>query len=193
MILIVGSFVLASGALYFLFMSAWLNAFLLVGYMRPVSVLIGMLALGGAIVNLREYFQSDKDGLECKVGDAQEHAKMAADAKSIVNAPLTLATLAAIVGLAFVVNSVEFVCSAAIPAVFTQVLALRQLGTLEYYGYILLYDFFFMLDDMIIFGLAVFTVSGGIGEKYARYCKLVGGAIMFILGLMLLFAPQMLS
>jgi len=59
-----------------------------------------------------------------------------------------------VIVLAFIVNSIEFACSAALPAIFTHTLTLRHLPTWHYYGYILLYDFFFMLDDMIIFGLA---------------------------------------
>ena len=44
--LIIGSFVSASGVLYFLFMTAWLNAFLLMGYFRPVTIAIGLVAIG---------------------------------------------------------------------------------------------------------------------------------------------------
>jgi hypothetical protein len=97
-----------------------------------------------------------------------------------------------IVALAFAVNSIEFVCSSAIPAVFTQVLALKQLPMLEYYFYILLYDLFFMLDDLIIFGLAAFAVSRSIGQSYTKWSKLFGGIIMLILGLLLLFFPHLL-
>ncbi len=190
--LIVGSFILASGILYFLFMTAWLNAFLLVGYLRPVSIFIGMLAFGGGVLGLREYWDTREGELNCKVGDAQEHSKLAAKAKLVATAPITISLLFSIIVLAFVVNSVEFVCSSAIPAVFTQILALQQLPTLEYYGYILLYDLFFMLDDLIIFGLAAFTISGSLGNKYARWCKLAGGAIMLLLGIMLLFLPRLL-
>jgi cadmium resistance protein CadD (predicted permease) len=76
--------------------------------------------------------------------------------------------------------------------VFTQVLAQASLSTLEHYLYIGLYVFFFMLDDLIIFGLAAFAVSSGIGERYAKYCKVLGGVILFALGLLLLFAPHLL-
>jgi hypothetical protein len=110
----------------------------------------------------------------------------------LVSAPLTFAIILSIIGLAFVVNSVEFVCSSAIPAVFTQVLALSGLSSLQHYLYILLYVFFFMLDDLVIFGMAAFAIGSGLGEKYAKYCKLVGGAIMTVLGLIMLFAPQLL-
>jgi len=188
---IVGSFVLASGVLYFLFMTAWLNAFLLLGYMRAVTVLIGIVALGGGILSIKEYITT-KGELVCKVGDVGSKRGTIARLEEIVASPLTIPTLAAIVALAFVVNSVEFVCSSAIPAVFTQVLALSNISSLEHYGYIALYDFFFMLDDLIVFGLAAFAVSSGVGEKYAKYCKIIGGTILLLLGLMLLFAPQML-
>ena len=189
--LIVGTFLLASGVLYFLFMTAWLNAFLIVGYSRPVNILIGLIALGGGILSLKEYIDT-KGALECKVSSPGEKKNTAKKIQDLVNAPLTIATLISIVVLAFVVNSVEFVCSSGIPAVFTQVLALSNLSFWEYYGYILLYVFFFMLDDLIIFGLAVFAISTEAGQKYSKYCKIIGGAILLILGLMLLFTPSWL-
>jgi len=49
-----------------------------------------------------------------------------------------------------------------------------------------------MLDDMLVFGSAVIVYSS-LGEKYAKYCKIIGGAILLLLGLMLLFAPNMLA
>lgn len=188
---VVGSFVLASGVLYFLFMSAWLNAFLIIGYMRSVTILIGLSALGGGILGLKEYFEA-KGALACKVGDGESHKKTMNRLEEIVAQPLSWGVFLAIIALAFVVNSVEFVCSSAIPAVFTQVLALSPISTLEHYAYIALYDLSFMLDDLIIFGLAAMAVNTAFGEKYAKYCKLLGGVIMAVLGLILLFAPQLL-
>jgi len=188
--LIIGSFILASGVLYFLFMTAWLNAFLLIGYMRPLTILIGIIALGGGAISLKEYFSTGP--LVCKVGDEESHMKTSEKIKHIVAQPISFAILISIIVLAFVVNSVEFACSSAIPAVFTQVLALSNIGTVERYAYILLYDIFFMLDDLIIFGLAGLAISGGIGDKYAKYCKVIGGVIMTLLGFILLFAPQLL-
>ncbi|MCX8175224.1 MAG: hypothetical protein N3E51_03400 [Candidatus Micrarchaeota archaeon] len=192
-LLIAGCFVFASGVLYFLFMSAWLNAFLFVGYLRAITVAVGMVAMLAGILNLREYWKAKRGGgVECKVGDAKMHASMAAQAREIAAAPMSLALFFAIIALAFVVNSVEFVCSSAIPAVFTQILALRQLPPLDYYAYILLYDVFFMLDDMIILGLAALTISESVGHGYAELSKLAGGALMLVLGLLLLFAPKLL-
>ena len=190
--LLVGTFVLASGILYFLFMAVWLNVFLFLGFLRPITILVGLLALGGGILSIKEFIQT-KGALTCKVGGEEGKKKTMNQVEQLINSPLTIATLAGIVLLAFAVNSVEFACSAAIPAVFTQVLALSNISAIEHYAYILLYVLFFMLDDLIIFGLAAFAVSTSVGEKYAKYCKFIGGALMTLIGLILLFAPQLLS
>ncbi|MEK9165857.1 MAG: thioredoxin family protein [Patescibacteria group bacterium] len=189
--LIVGSFVLASGILYFLFMTAWLNVFLLMGYIRPLTIIIGLGALYAGAAGIQDYVKT-KDQEVCKVGDIESKQKTMSRIERIVHSPITIATILGIVGLAFVVNSIEFVCSSAIPAIFTYVLSISNLSASGYYGYILLYDFFFMLDDLIIFGLAAFAVNTTLGSKYAKYCKLIGGVILLILGLMLTFAPHLL-
>ena len=189
--LLVGSFVFASGVLYFLFMTAWLNAFLLVGYFRPMTIAIGLVALGGGILNVRE-FVTTKGALVCEIQGEESRKKTMSRMERIVSAPVTLATIGGIIALAFVVNSIEFVCSSALPAIFTHVLSLSNLSTIQYYGYILLYDFFFMLDDLIIFSSAAFAMTSGLGDRYAKYCKPVGGAILMILGALLLFAPHLL-
>jgi len=189
--LLVVTFVLASGVLYFLFMSAWLNVFLLIGYTRPIMIMIGLFAVGIGILSARDYIQT-KSSLVCEVVDETSKEKTISKMESVVSSPLTLATIGGIIILAFAVNSIEFVCSSAIPAIFTEVLALRNLSTIQYYGYVLLYDVFFMLDDFIIFGLATFAISSYVGEKYAKYCKLLGGIILLILGILLLFAPHLL-
>lgn len=189
--LLVGSFVFASGALYFLFMTAWLNAFLLLGFLKPVTIVIGLVALGGGILSIREFVKT-KGAMSCEVADAESRKKTMGKINRLMLSPMTWATIAGMIGLAFVVNSIEFVCSAAIPAVFTQVLALSSLAAWKHYLYILIYDIFFMLDDLIIFGLAAFAISSSYGEKYAKYCKIIGGVLMLALGMLLLFAPQWL-
>ncbi len=183
--LIVGSFVLASGILYFLFMTVWLNAFLLIGYIRPVTTIIGLVALGGGILQIREVVET-KGAIVCEVTDEESRKKTMTKIQDIVSSPITLGTIAGIIALAFTVNSIEFVCSAAVPAVFTRVLSLASLTTLQYYGYILLYVLFFMLDDLVIFGTAAFALSSNLGERYSKYFRPVGATILIILGLLLL-------
>jgi len=183
--LIVGSFVLASGILYFLFMTAWLNAFLLIGYVKPVTIVIGLVALGGGILQVREVVKT-KGAIVCEVTGEESRTKTMTRVQKIVSSPITVGTIIGIIVLAFAVNSVEFVCSAALPAVFTRVLSLASLTTLQHYGYILLYVLFFMLDDLVIFGIAAFALTSSLGDRYTKYSRPVGATILIVLGLLLL-------
>ncbi|HLC96182.1 MAG TPA: hypothetical protein VJH97_02580 [Candidatus Nanoarchaeia archaeon] len=188
---IVGSFVLASGILYFLFMTVWFNIFLYVGFLRPVILLIGLFALGIGVWDLKSFFTT-KGAMVCEVQDEKGHQKTMDRIRQIVHSPLTFATIFAIIGLAFVVNSIEFACSSGIPVVFTGVLSVSNLPTWQYYAYILLYDLFFMLDDLIVFGLAAFAINTAVGSKYVKYCKLIGGIVLLVLGMIMVFFPQFL-
>ena len=183
--LIVGAFVLASGVLYFLFMTAWLNVFLFIGYVKPVTVVIGLVALGGGILQVRDVIET-KGAIVCKVTDEGSRQKTMSRVQKIVSSPITLGTIVGILALAFAVNSIEFVCSAAVPAVFTRVLSLASLTTFQYYGYILLYVLLFMLDDLVIFGSAAIAMTSNLGERYSKYFRPVGATILIILGLLLL-------
>jgi len=183
---LIGSFIVASGVLYFLFMAAWLNVFLFIGYLSWLTLLIGLFALGTGILSLRDYI-INKGQIACKVGNIESRQKTMSRVKSIVFAPLYLYSIFGIIILAYVVNSIEFLCSSAIPAIFTHVLAINDLSTWQHYGYILLYIFFFMLDDLIIFGLAAFALNSSFGTRYANYCKVIGALIMIYLGLILSF------
>lgn len=190
--LIVGVFLASSGILYFLFMTAWLNVFLFLGYVRAITIIVGCAALGFGILNLKEYYDT-KGAVVCKVGDEKDKVKTANKMKSIINAEMTIFTLGSIIALAFAVNSIEFVCSSALPAIFAQVLAISELPVLEHYAYILIYVFFYMLDDLVIFSLAAMAASHlAAGNRYVAVSKILGGAILVFLGLMLLFAPDLL-
>lgn len=190
-LLLVGTFVAASGVLYFLFMTAWLNVFLIAGYLRPLTISVALFALGAGVLSIRDFAVS-KEGLSCGVTDAASRQRTMGRMESIVRAPVTFTSLIAIIALAFTVNTIEFACSAGLPAIFTHTLALRMLPLLDYYGYILLYDLFFMLDDLVIFTLAALAVTTNIGLRYARHCKLLGGIILIPLGLIMLFRPELL-
>lgn len=188
---LVGTFVGASGVLYFLFMTAWLNVFLFLGYLRILTLIIGLIAIGVGILNIREYLQTKRE-LVCKIGDAESKKKTMGQIERIVQAPLTLFTVFNIIVLAFIINSIEFACSAALPAIFTHTLALSNLPSVLYYAYILVYDFFFMLDDLIIFSLAVLALNTDIGHRYAKYCKIIGGIVLLALGGIMVFYPGIL-
>jgi len=186
------AFIVASAFVYFLFMAAWLQIILFLGFIVWVRTAIGLLALAGGGYNLRSYLKhKDIDG--CEITGTEKRQLVFAKLRKIAQQNSLWLALGGIILLAFAVNLVELVCSAGLPAVFTQVLSLSNLQTWQYYACILLYIFFFMIDDIIVFAIAMFTLElTGMSTKYGKWSKLIGGLLMIIIGLLLIFKPEVL-
>ena len=91
------------------------------------------------------------------------------------------------------VNLIELACSAGLPLVFTQILALNQIKEFSAFLYTLIYILFFLLDDLIIFMIAMLTTKvTGISTKYNKYSHLIGGLIMLLIGILLILKPEWL-
>lgn len=185
------AFIITSGLVYFMIMSAWLNFFLLLGMVFFVRLVIGLVALVAGGYNLREFWLNQNGG--CKVTDNEKRRRIFDKIKDVTHQRSFLLALGGIVLLALAVNVVELICSAGLPAVFTQVLALNDLPKYRYYLYIAIYIFFFMIDDLFVFFAAMITMQmTGMSTKYSRYSNLIGGILMFVLGVLLLFKPSWL-
>jgi len=194
--LIGGTFILASGIVYYLILTAWLNLFLAISYVNLTRILIGVFALGVGAWQIKTFI--GYRGV-CPVTDGSSKLRdkikngLRVQAEKIAISPFTFAILGGVILLAFGVNLVEFFCSAGLPAIYTRILTLSQISTLSYYFYLLLYTFIFMLDDLIVFSLAVITLSRiGFTEKYNYWSTLIGGLLILALGILLIFKPELL-
>lgn len=185
-------FLFTSAFVYFLFMVAWLNLILFLGFIFWVRLAIGAIALLGGGYNLKEFFTNKT--ASCKVTSNKKRQKVFTRLKKITQLKNFWLALGGIILLAFAVNLVELVCSAGLPAIFTQILALSHLATWQYYGYIALYILFFLIDDLFVFFTAMVTLKmTGITTKYSRASKLIGGLLMLAVGILLIFKPELLS
>jgi len=185
------AFIASSAFVYFLFLTAWLKLFLFIGFITWVKILIALVALASGSYYLRDYF-TNKDAT-CKVTGGQKKQKIFTRLKAITQKEQFIFALIGIILLAFVVNLVELVCSAGLPAIYTQILALADLPSWQYYLYLLFYIFIFMLDDLIIFFIAMTTLKAvGLNSKYSRLSHLIGGILMLIIGFLLIFKPEFL-
>ena len=187
-------FIVASGAVYFVFMAAWLQFLMFIGMILFVRIGIGLVALIVGGKNIKDYWDSRKsDGLVCKVSNKEGTSKIFDKIKNIVYRKSLLWSIIGFIILGFSVNLVELACSAGFPAVYTQILAFSGIPAWEKYLYMLGYIIFFMLDDLIVFVLAMLTLKSKIvSAKYAKYSNLVGGLLIFVLGLLLIFKPEWL-
>ncbi|HSV94583.1 MAG TPA: hypothetical protein VLH94_01195 [Spirochaetia bacterium] len=185
------TFIIVSAIAYFLFLSAWLNLFLFLGLVIWIRLIIGLLALGSGSYYLKDYFTNKAGG--CQVMGDSKRQKIFEKLKSITQKKQIFIALGGIILLAFAVNLVELVCSAGLPAIYTQLLSNYNLPPLHYYLYLFLYILIFMIDDLFIFVTAMITLRiTGIQSKYSRLSHLVGGVLMLIIGFLLIFKPEWL-
>lgn len=183
------SFIAASALVYFVFLAAWFNLFRFIGVVRWVQAIVGIFAAGVGVFYLRRFWKS-RPG-QCEVTNPEQRRKLTEKMRKIVYEKGIWLALIGIIGLAFIVNLIELACSAGLPAIFTQVLALNDLPDWQHYGLMVLYIFVFMLDDMVVFAIAMITLKAvGTTGKYARWATLIGGVVIFIIGILLMFKPE---
>jgi glutaredoxin len=191
MALIAGTFVLVSGAVYYAFMAAWLNVFLAVGLSQPVRLLLAGVALLIGAFNVKDFFALGR-GFSFSIPESAKPG-LVARMRRVIQAQALAASLLGVAALAVVVNLVELLCTAGLPALYTAVLAQQQLGTAAHLAYLGLYIAGYIADDALMVTLAVLALSNGkLGERAGRGLKLVSGVVMLALGAVLLFKPEWL-
>lgn len=192
MLLIGGLFVFFSGLVYFLFMAAWLNLFLLTGTIPAITVAAGVVALMVATVNIKDFFFFEQ-GVSLTIPE-QQKPKLFAHMRRLMKADSLPSMLAGTTVLALAANSYELLCTAGFPMVFTRMLTLRQLPTATYYAYLAFYCGIYIVPLAVI--VVIFTVTLGgrkLTEWQGRVLKLVSGVMMLGLGLVLLVDPSLLN
>jgi thiol-disulfide isomerase/thioredoxin len=184
------AFLGASGVVYFVFLAAWLNTMLIVGMVYWVRVVVGLVALGVGVMHLWDWY---KKQTACVVGSSEKRQKVFARIRNLIGERRLGVAILGIMALAVAVNLVELVCSFALPAAYASMLTMQQLPMAAYYGYLLLYLLVFMLDDLVVFAVAMVTMQVvGIESKWGRLVALLGGLLMVGIGLALLFKPEWL-
>lgn len=185
------SFLLTSSMVYLLFMLAWLNIVMSISEIRWVQILIALVAVIGGLINLRSYYRERKKDAGCVVVNDEKRKKIFDRIKKFTHEKSIILATIGVIALAVSVNIVELACSAGLPVLFTNILAINNLDQTVSIIYILIYVFFFMLDDLIVFAVAMFTLQvTGVTTKYTKYTHLIGGIIMLLIGLLLIIKPE---
>lgn len=189
MIILGTIFLLTSGIVYFLSMLG-LTLVLNITTIVWIRNIIALIAIILGIINLRTYIKTKKE-TGCHVVKNKKRKILFEKIKEYTSKKsLILATLG-ILALAISVNIVELACSLGFPAVFSEILAINKIKGPERILYLILYDIFYMLDDMLIFYIAVATLNiKAISNKYSKYSNLIGGIIILLIGLLLLLKPE---
>ena len=183
-------FLITSGLFYFMLMFTWLNAIATISISLIFRIIIAVFALVAGAYNLYNYIKSLKKDDGCTVTNTKQRKTIMTKIRKFTQEQNVLLALLGIVVLAIGVNFVELLCSAGLPVLFTEILALNKVSGPMGMIYNLIYIIFFMLDDFIIFMIAVKTMNlKVISTKYSKYSHLIAGIIMLIIGILLIVKP----
>lgn len=186
------AFIITSALIYFLFMIAWLNITSIITKVVLFRTIIAIIALIAGSINFYNYLKTRKE-TGCTVVDDKKRTKIFDKIKKFTHEKSFILALIGIVSLAVTVNLVELVCSAGLPVMYIEILNMNNLSHLEYYLYIILYVIFFMLDDIVVFVIAMVSLElTGFSTKYGKLSKLMGGILLIVIGILMLVKPEWL-
>lgn len=192
MALIGGVFVFFSGAIYFLFMAAWLNLFIYLGELHWITLIAGIVAIFIALINIKDFFWFKK-GVSLTIPD-QVKPLLFDRMRELLRLDSIAAVIFATVVLAVVANSYELLCTAGFPMVYTRILTLAELPTTSYYLYLLMYNLIYILPLLVI--VTLFSIKLGsrkLSEQEGMVLKLLSGMMMLLLGTVMVLAPELLN
>ena len=192
LLLIGGIFIFFSGLIYFIFMAAWLNVFLLTGKIAEVTMLAGAIALIISLINIKDFFYFRK-GVSLVIPEKAKPRLFDRMRKLLKAASLPSVILGTVV-LAAAANMYELFCTAGFPMVYTRILTLHNLSKVHYYLYLVLYNVIYVVPLALI--VLFFAVTLGVKkltERQGQILKLVSGMMMLCLGAVLLVKPELLN
>ncbi len=190
MFFLAGLFILSQGIIYTLILNIWFTTWNFIDLDTIVTPIVGIIAILGGAFFLYEWSQSKGT---CSITTSSKREKIIRQIKKIASSPLNPAVIFAILFLALSISIIEFACSIGIPQAFTKILEMNSLSFLGQQSMMLLYILAYMIDDLIVFGIAIWSMEKiGITAKYSVWTNLIGGILMLVLGFLLLFSPDTL-
>lgn len=193
-VLLVGSvFLTVTAGMYALYMAGMYSA---ASYLSGMGWLRLLVALVAGTFGLLQF----KDGLGITAGpslsiSAGSRPGIYARMRRVASPEGALAaTIAGTVALAVAVSLLETPCTAGLPLLWTTMLAEQGVAPLQALGLFAVYMLVFLLDELIIFVLAVVTLRATkVQERHGRALKLVAGSVLICLAVTMLIAPTALS
>lgn len=190
MFLFAGIFILAEAIMYSLILVVWYKTWDFVRLDTIITPIVGIVSIIGGIFFLKEWRKKE---LECRVTDYKQKKQIRDKIINLASNKFTIFSFFSILGIAFSVNVIEFACSIGIPQAFTKILELNRLTGFESGLYIAIYILFYMIDDLIVFGIALYSIDKlALTTKYSKLSNLIGGVVMLILGLIMIFKPNII-
>jgi len=190
------SFIVVIFVFYFLFMAAWLNIFKYIGFITPLRIGIATLAIVAGLINCKELIFYRK-GITLMIQD-----KFVGPVKRKIRQVVMLmkrssiyTLIGASIVLAIFASLVELPCTAGFPIIYTGILTGTFLkSSFMYYLYLIFYNLIYITPLLVIITIFSYTFKGKqIKKQTMAWIKFIGGAIMILLGIILLFVPSFIG
>jgi thiol-disulfide isomerase/thioredoxin len=186
------TFLLITAAMYGLYMATFYSALTVVGYLGVIQWVVAGVAAVFGIVSVKDYF-AFKKGISFTISDSAkpgiyQRMRAAAGHKALLPA------LGATVVLAVGVSLLETPCTAGFPVLWTGMLHANGVGPAETAALFVAYMIPFLLDELIVFAIAVITMrSMKLQEKHGELLKLFAGVTMLVLAAVMIIDPTLME
>jgi thiol-disulfide isomerase/thioredoxin len=180
-----GIFLFTTALIYGLLIVFWHQLFSALGqYVRVLDFTLAVLGIGGAIYFFREFIRFKLYGPACEVGGVKLIGKMSRLVEKAFGSKGNILLISGSIFLfAAVVTIVEFPCSAAVPVMFAGILTKANLPDMTYLGYLALFLMFYLIDELVVFGVAIWKLSLWMDkEKFVTYAALIQAILLLLLG-----------
>ncbi|MEM3676878.1 MAG: hypothetical protein QW176_01880 [Candidatus Bathyarchaeia archaeon] len=193
MVLVGGVFIASSALVYLMFLEAWLTFNQILRYSEASRVILGSAVVGMGILGVKDFITSFR-GVSLTIPASIKPRIYQGMRRLISREGSTPLLVSGVASLAFMVNMVELLCTAGLPAAYTGILSAQALPSMIHHAYLGVYVLFYMLDELallIVFAVTLKALRPSI--RYGRMAKLIGGILMSALGLIILFKPGALT
>lgn len=181
-----GLFLLITGITYAALIFIWFSLFsILAPFVSALEIIIGLIGLIGGYLFLRQYFRFKKYGPACEMSDSKWINDAVRKLQEVFKSNKNMwATAVAVILFSFVVTVIEFPCSAVIPVAFAAILTDFGVGLAAKGFYLLLFMIFYLLDELIVFLVGVFTLRIWMGgQKMTTKLVLIQAIVFIAIGL----------
>jgi len=181
-----GLFLVVTGITYALLIFVWFAIFqLLSPFVFLLEAIVGLLGLIGGLFFLKQYIQFKKHGAMCEQDDSSWIQKVTNKLKLSFHGQKNIWIISlSVILFSLIVTIIEFPCSAVIPVTFAAILTSAKVGVLAKMVYLLIFMFFYLLDEIIVFLVGVWTLRLWVGgTKITSTLPLIQAIVFISLGL----------
>ena len=186
------TFLLVTATIYGVFIAGLFAAFAVAGFADPIRFAVAALALAFAAVNIKDYF-AFKQGVSLSIPDRFKPRIYRGGRSVREDKPLPV-VLAITVALAAGVAIIELPCTAGLPLVWTGLVSEAGVDGAGFLGLLAVYLLVYLGVEVALLVAALVTLASvRLDEGRGRVLKLIGGAVMAAIAIVLVVDPSIME